>query len=111
MNYKVSLIVILCSAVGFASSLDECDAAVDRLNQQLNAPARRSSIPNPANGPNPGQTSLMIAFDSTASMGDDLAQLRAAALEIVDDFYARADNPIYNYILTFFNDPCEQLCS
>lgn len=108
MNYKVSLIVILCSAIGFASSLDECDVAVGRLNQQLSTLTTRPSIPtNSANGPNPGQTSLMIAFDSTASMGPDLAQLRAAALEIVDELYARADNPIYNYILTFFNDPCE----
>jgi hypothetical protein len=57
------------------------------------------------NSPRHDQKSLLIIFDATASMGDDLAQLRAAALDIINDFSSRADNPIYNYVLVVFRDP------
>jgi hypothetical protein len=53
------------------------------------------------------QKSLMIIFDATASMGDDLAQLRAAAIDIINDFSSRTDNPIFNYVLAIYRDPGE----
>lgn len=51
------------------------------------------------------QRSLVIVFDTTASMGDDLVQLREAAIMIVEEFKALKNNPIYNYVLSPFNDP------
>ena len=51
------------------------------------------------------QRSLLIIFDATKSMGPDLAQLSSAAREIVNDFFKRTDNPIFNYILVVFRDP------
>lgn len=51
------------------------------------------------------QRSLVIVFDTTASMGDDLDQLRDAAITIVKEFEALKNNPIYNYVLSPFNDP------
>lgn len=109
MSKKVSWIVIFCSAFSCALSLDECDAIVGQLNQQPIRAAARWALASPlsAVGPSSNQTSLIIAFDSTGSMSRDLIELRAAALEIIDDFSSRAHNPIYNYILTFFNDPGE----
>jgi hypothetical protein len=49
--------------------------------------------------------SLLIIFDSTGSMNDDLVQLRSAAKEIVANFSAIEENPITNYVLSVFNDP------
>lgn len=51
------------------------------------------------------QKSLLIVFDGTGSMGNNLAQLKPIAKEIVNDYSARDDKPIYDYILTVFNDP------
>lgn len=58
-----------------------------------------------SNGPNVGQTSLVIVFDSTGSMENSLIQLRAGAQLIIDKFAERDDNPIYNYIFVPFRDP------
>jgi len=51
------------------------------------------------------QKSLLIIFDSTGSMGTDLAQLKAAARSIVTELSKHEHKPIYNYILVEFNDP------
>lgn len=55
--------------------------------------------------PRPDQRSLLIVFDGTGSMADDLQQLRAGAQEIVNELSAREDNPIYNYVLVVYRDP------
>lgn len=57
--------------------------------------------------PRPDQKSLLIVFDATASMHDDLEQLRAGAQEIVSELSARDDNPIFNYVLVVYRDPSE----
>jgi hypothetical protein len=53
------------------------------------------------------QKSLLIVFDATGSMHDDLEQLRSGAKEIIHELSARTDNPIFNYILVVFRDPGE----
>ena len=55
--------------------------------------------------PRPDQRSLLIVFDATGSMNRDLVELRSAAQEIVNELSARADNPIYNYVLVVYRDP------
>ncbi|XP_070501615.1 hemicentin-1-like [Chironomus tepperi] len=60
---------------------------------------------NYANQPKPDQKSLLLIFDTSGSMGGDLAQLKVGAKEIVRDLSSRADNPIFNYVLVAFNDP------
>lgn len=57
--------------------------------------------------PRSDQKSLMIVFDTTGSMSRDLEQLRLGANDIVNNFASREDNPIFNYILSLFNDPCK----
>jgi hypothetical protein len=56
-------------------------------------------------GPKPGQKSLVIVFDNTGSMWSVLEQLRVMAKKIVNEITKRADNPIYNYIFVWYNDP------
>lgn len=55
--------------------------------------------------PRPDQKSLLIVFDATGSMHDDLEQLRAGAQEIINELSARKDNPIFNYVLVVYRDP------
>lgn len=57
------------------------------------------------------QKSLMIVFDMTSSMASDLTQLRLGANDIVNDFASRNDTPIFNYILSLFDDPCKFNCA
>lgn len=57
--------------------------------------------------PRDDQKSLLIVFDATGSMHDDLEQLRSGAKEIIHELSARTDNPIFNYILVVFRDPGE----
>lgn len=57
--------------------------------------------------PTRDQKSLLIAFDTTGSMAKDLAELRQGAQDIVSNFAERKDQPIYNYVLSLFNDPCK----
>lgn len=57
--------------------------------------------------PRPGQASLVIIFDTTSSMGDDLEELRAGAAFIIRKMMNKVNNPIYNYIFVPFNDPCK----
>lgn len=51
--------------------------------------------------------SLVIVFDTTWSMDDDLLELRAGAAHIVREMMKKEKNPIYNYVFVPFNDPCE----
>lgn len=55
--------------------------------------------------PRRDQKSLLIVFDTTQSMDRDLEQLRYGATDIVNNFAVRKDQPIYNYVLSLFNDP------
>lgn len=55
----------------------------------------------------PDQKSLLIAFDTTGSMAADLQQLQSGAEDIVRTFSEKPNDPIYNYVLSLFNDPCE----
>ena len=55
--------------------------------------------------PKPGQKSLLIVFDGTVSMTEDLKQVRIAAREIINFFAKRPENSIYNYVLVVFRDP------
>lgn len=85
-----------------------CEIYVEEETTTSSGPT--TTTPKPAdkdytNRPRPDQKSLLIVFDNTGSMFSDLSQLRGAAQEIVDKFSSRADNPIYNYVLSVFNDP------
>lgn len=51
--------------------------------------------------------SLVIVFDTTWSMTDDLQELRWGAAQIVKEMLKKEQNPIYNYVFAPFNDPCE----
>ncbi|XP_052863793.1 hemicentin-1-like [Anopheles cruzii] len=55
--------------------------------------------------PQEGQRSLVIVFDATGSMVDDLQQLRDAARLIIAEVTQRDNNPIFNYIFVPFRDP------
>ena len=55
--------------------------------------------------PKPEQKSLVLVFDTTGSMHDDLVQLRQSAIEITEKLTSEKENPIYNYIFSPFNDP------
>lgn len=55
--------------------------------------------------PRPDQRSLLIIFDGTASMHDDLKQLKNSAKQIIAELSLRTDNPIFNYVLVIFRDP------
>ncbi|XP_053693670.1 hemicentin-1-like isoform X2 [Sabethes cyaneus] len=52
-----------------------------------------------------GQRSLVIVFDATGSMLDDLKQLRDGAKLIIDEITHLKNNPIYNYVFVPFRDP------
>lgn len=54
------------------------------------------------------QKSLLIVFDGTGSMGDDLGQMVPAAKEIIESFSSRKENPIKNYVLVVFQDPSKK---
>uniref|UniRef100_A0A182VQ07 Uncharacterized protein n=1 Tax=Anopheles minimus TaxID=112268 RepID=A0A182VQ07_9DIPT len=69
------------------------------LNQTL-AKHREALLP-----PKDGQRSLVIVFDATGSMLDDLQQLRGAAELIIAEITQRDNNPIFNYIFVPFRDP------
>ena len=53
----------------------------------------------------PDQKSLLIVFDTTGSMSRDLNQLKNGAKDIVKAFSAKTNDPIFNYVLSLFNDP------
>jgi hypothetical protein len=55
--------------------------------------------------PKPRQRSLVIVFDTTASMTSELEQVRREAKAIVEYAANLAENPFYNFIFVDFNDP------
>ena len=54
-----------------------------------------------------GGVSLVFVFDTTSSMSDDLQQAKLGATQILNTTRALPNQPLYNYILVPFNDPCE----
>ncbi|XP_062562795.1 hemicentin-1-like [Armigeres subalbatus] len=71
-------------------------------------PNLEKSVPTIRRGyeaPTVGQRSLVIVFDATGSMLDDLKQLREGAKLIIDEITQLKNNPIYNYVFVPFRDP------
>ena len=55
----------------------------------------------------PNSFSLTFAFDTTGSMSDDLAQVKAGAREVLNITKQRSGGNLYNYVFIPFNDPSE----
>ncbi|XP_058450901.1 hemicentin-1-like [Malaya genurostris] len=72
---------------------------IPKLSEKL------SSIRKSYEAPAEGQRSLVIVFDATGSMLDDLKQLRDGAKLIIDEITHLKSNPIYNYVFVPFRDP------
>lgn len=85
----------------FDNKLPSQHGAMKTVNKRQ-APRDRNDYKDRAR---PDQKSLLIVFDATGSMHDDLEQLRAGAKEIINELSARQDNPIYNYVLVVYRDP------
>lgn len=54
--------------------------------------------------PRPSQRSLVLVFDATESMLDNLKQLRQGAENLINKLSELEDNPIYNYIFVPFRE-------
>lgn len=91
----------------FEEPYDSTESVIlnDGIHRDSNRPATDNS--NDLLIPAPGQSSLVVVFDGTTSMFDDLQQLKMAAAGIIKQVQSRATNPIYNYILVPFRDPSE----
>lgn len=97
--------------------LESADALSDRVSRQPNiddgllepdnAKSADTGIKGATIKPKPGQSSLVIIFDGTGSMLDDLKQLQKGARDIIEEITKRENNPIYNYIFIPFRDPGE----
>lgn len=97
--------------------LESADALSDRVSRQPNiddgllepdnAKSADTGIKGATVKPKPGQSSLVIIFDGTGSMLDDLKQLQKGARDIIEEITKRENNPIYNYIFIPFRDPGE----
>lgn len=113
VKFSIAVLVIIQCCSGLVTALDECDALMELNKEPAMIQSRKFSKRSVDGDWNdrarPDQKSLMIIFDTTGSMSDDLDQLRGAAEEIVNTFSAKANNPIYNYILSLFNDPSKCL--
>lgn len=101
------LIVIVINKVKSDISDDECGI----FHEKEESPNASSSLQpikpkkDYKGRPRPDQKSLLIIFDATGSMSDDLAQLRSGAKEIVNKLTSSEESPIYNYVLSVFRDP------
>lgn len=82
----------------------DIDSRAESRSEKLSWPP---SNDNYDYGPAQGQTSLVVVFDGTSSMFDDLQQLKAGAKAIIQAVNQRTNNPIYNYVFVPFRDPSE----
>lgn len=57
--------------------------------------------------PTPDQTSLVIVFDGTTTMYEDMQRLRQEAQAIIHELNGRAKNPIFNYIFVSIRNTSE----
>ncbi|CRK97351.1 CLUMA_CG010742, isoform A [Clunio marinus] len=92
------LTLIISIIVQAASSIDKCPSVTDFPSSDLRSFSEEDFAWQ-------DQKSLVIVFDMTSSMRVDIEQLRAAAIEIVNELSEREDNVIENYILSLFDDP------
>lgn len=76
------------------STLNSTDNAAESLNRSKNELYRRA-VP---------KKSLIIIFDGTGSMGDDLIGLGGAAKEIVNFLSKKEENVIEDYIFAVFRN-------
>lgn len=103
------LILYIKATIGDISD-EECgifDTEIEKPSRNVsdNATPRKLPSKDYKGRPRPNQKSLLIVFDGTSSMTDDLAQLRPAARNIIKVWSESDDNPIFNYVLAVFRDP------
>lgn len=94
---------------GIARLLNDDDIQESRSEKLVLLQNETPSSDNDDNelGPGTGQMSLVIVFDGTSSMFDDLQQLRAGATAIIREVNQRSNHPIYDYVFVPFRDPGE----
>jgi hypothetical protein len=97
-------VIAMNSAIGDQSD-DECGVNSDSDDipgKNLSSSVSQASGSRVRKYP---QRSLLIVFDGTSSMGNDLEQMRTAAKQIINELSGRENKPIKNYVLTVFKDP------
>lgn len=97
------------SAFASAGVLND-DSAQGPRSQKLSWAAQSpptADKDNAALEPAPGQTSLVIVFDGTTTMYEDLQKLRQEAQAVIQKLNNRGNDPIYNYIFVSTRDPSE----
>lgn len=102
--FIATLIVLLGDKIALAQLDDACEV-YEAFEEVETAPVASKSSKADDGGPRSDQRSLLIVFDATGSMAGDLAQLRAGAIEIVNELSEKENNPVFNYILSVFRDP------
>jgi hypothetical protein len=113
MKFLIAVLVFLCGLS--LAVLEISDVASNEYSMTRNLESFRSYhevIAKSNDRARLDQKSLLIIFDTTNSMGSDLEQLRSAALDVVKVFAAKKNEPIFNYVLSLFNDPSKMFsCS
>lgn len=105
--FKITAIgLIFASIVHFSCEQEMTLHKSDPLNEVQSTTLSPLSL-NGSRNRTQGQKDLLIVFDATGSMGPDLAQLRSAAIEIVNELSGKAEDPINNFVLSVFRDPGE----
>lgn len=108
MKFLLAFALSVMCCLHLSSANDECDAfEVPEDPPTVSLKKVFSSQDNSNDRPRPDQKSLMIVFDTTGSMGDDLVYMREGARTVVNSFSSREDNSIFNYVLSLFNNPSE----
>lgn len=93
--------------VAFDVILIDNDELVNKNIVKREASSSSHKVDKHKKRPRADQKSLLIIFDGTGSMHDDLQQLRSGAQEIINDLSSRNDSPIFNYVLVVYRDPSE----
>jgi hypothetical protein len=102
-KFKVIILICVIKIIYCDKSDDECGIILKNA-EPANATNDDISLALERLKPVP-KKSLVIVFDTTGSMEDDLKDLRSAAVDITELLRKHPDNPIGNYILSKFNDP------
>jgi hypothetical protein len=106
----VALLMVSCQFATSEISYNECEIEKELSEEEVMSVASVDKSQPVFNKKIP-KKSLLIVFDGTNSMTDDLDQMRSAAKEIMTYFYERPDRPIKNYILSVFRDPSRHFFS
>lgn len=111
-SLTIGLCIFLITTVKSDISDDECGVWEDEETTTIaNSPDKPANISSTAKLSKRDEyfakrkKSLVIVFDGTGSMHDDLVQMRDAAKEIVNSLLAKEDKPIKNFVLVVFKDP------